>query len=119
MVLPYRRASYFARISGVAVEAVTAGIPVIYTEDSWMADLVESVGAGVAIRDGNIDGLVAAISRVFDERDLFRQRARDATSAARAVHSSSSFATALWTARSDPDAGNMHNRLSVTKAWRA
>src|SRR5262249_36736748 len=27
MVLPYRRASYFARISGVAVEAVTAGIP--------------------------------------------------------------------------------------------
>jgi len=119
MVLPYRRASYFARISGVAVEAVTAGIPVIYTEDSWMADLVESVGAGVAIRDGNIDSLVAAISRVFDERDLFRQRARDATSAARAVHSSSSFATALWTARSDPDSGGRHNRLSEATVRRA
>ena len=97
MVLPYRRASYFARISGVAVEAVTGGIPVIYTQDSWMADLVESVGAGVAIRDGNIDSLVAAISRVFDERDVFRQRARDAMPAARAAHSSASFITALWT----------------------
>ncbi|MCA1661996.1 MAG: hypothetical protein LC648_07485 [Novosphingobium sp.] len=29
MVLPYRRSSYRARISGVAVEAVTAGVPVI------------------------------------------------------------------------------------------
>jgi UDP:flavonoid glycosyltransferase YjiC (YdhE family) len=92
---------------------------VIYTEDSWMADLVESVGAGVAISDGNIDSLVAAISRVFDERDLFRQRARDATSAARAVHSSSSFATALWTARSDPDSGGRHNRLSEATVRRA
>jgi glycosyltransferase involved in cell wall biosynthesis len=99
MVLPYRRASYFARISGVAVEAVTAGIPVIYTENSWTADLVESVGAGVAIKDGNIDSLVAAMTRVFEERDLFRQRARDAMSAARTAHSTTSFTAALWSAR--------------------
>jgi len=107
MVLPYRRASYFARISGVAVEAVTAGIPVIYTENTWMADLVERVGAGVAVRDGNIDSVVAAISRVFDEREVFRQRACDAISAARAAHSSAGFATALWTARSGLDAAGM------------
>jgi glycosyltransferase involved in cell wall biosynthesis len=114
MVLPYRRASYFARISGVAVEAVTAGIPVIYTENTWMADLVESVGAGAAMRDGNIDSLVAAIGRMFDERDFFRQRARDAMSGARAAHSGASFAGALWTARSGLDAFAMHNRLSAT-----
>jgi glycosyltransferase involved in cell wall biosynthesis len=100
MVLPYRRASYFARISGVAVEAVTAGIPVIYTEQTWMADLVGSIGAGVAIEDGSTDSLVAAISCVFDRRDSFRQRACDAMSAARAAHSSAGFANALWTARS-------------------
>jgi glycosyltransferase involved in cell wall biosynthesis len=109
MVLPYRRASYFARISGVAVEAVTAGIPVIYTENSWMADFVESVGAGVGIKDGDIEALVAAMTRVFEERDLFRQRARDAMSSARVAHSTTSFTAALWSACSGLGAGGMRN----------
>jgi glycosyltransferase involved in cell wall biosynthesis len=114
MVLPYRRVSYFARISGVGIEAVTAGIPVIFTEDSWMADLVGKVGAGVAIRDGSIDSLVTALGRLFDERDHFRERARNSMFAARAAHSSASFATALWTARNSVDAAGMNEQLSAT-----
>jgi glycosyltransferase involved in cell wall biosynthesis len=108
MVLPYRRVSYFARTSGVAVEAVTTGIPVIYTEKTWMAELVERVGAGVAIRDGDIDCLMAAMDRIFNEQDLFRRCARDTVSAARALHSDDSFARALWTSRSGLDARGMH-----------
>src|SRR5262249_33608837 len=101
---------------GVAVEAVTAGIPVIYTEDTWIADLVGTVGAGASIKDGNVDSLVAALSHVYDERDHFRSRAQEAKRAARAAHSGASFTAALWTAGNGSDASRMHIPLSSSVA---
>jgi glycosyltransferase involved in cell wall biosynthesis len=100
MVLPYRNASYYARISGVAIEAATAGIPMIYTANSWIADLAEKMGSGISVRDGDVDGLVAALEQLYDEQTAFRTRARQTAAAARAAHSDDSFLAALWTAKS-------------------
>jgi glycosyltransferase involved in cell wall biosynthesis len=96
MLLPYRRDSYFARISGVAVEAATAGIPMIYTTDTWTADLVESIGAGVAVEDGDSQGVADAIRLLVDNYDAYRQQAMDRRSAAQAAHSSATFLDKLW-----------------------
>lgn len=96
MLLPYRRASYFARISGVAVEAVTAGIPIIYTRDTWCEDLVNDVGAGIGVADGDVEGLAAAIGRMVSEYDHFRAQARARAEKARQSHSGDAFLQKLW-----------------------
>ncbi len=96
MLLPYRRESYFARISGVAVEAATAGIPMIYTEDTWTADFVEASGAGVAVADGDVSALVEAMRAVAGNYAQVQGAARARSKAAQQAHSSDAFLAKLW-----------------------
>ncbi|TWT72943.1 glycosyltransferase family protein [Allorhodopirellula solitaria] len=65
IVLPYLREAYFARISGVAVEAMMLGKPMVYTSDTWVAALAESFRVGIAsggsseeLRDALLDATV-------------------------------------------------------------
>ena len=96
MVLPYRRSSYFARISGVAVEAVTGGIPVISTSDTWTADLVATSGAGLAVDDGDAAGLAAAMAGLAGDYPRWRGEAEAARAGAQAAHSGGEFLEKLW-----------------------
>ncbi|MET0251966.1 MAG: glycosyltransferase [Novosphingobium sp.] len=96
MVLPYRRDSYFARISGVAVEAVTAGIPIITTTDTWTANLVATSGAGLAIEDGDAAALAGAMAELARDYDRFGGEAQARRGVAMAQHSGAAFLTALW-----------------------
>jgi glycosyltransferase involved in cell wall biosynthesis len=96
MLLPYRRDSYFARISGVAVEAVTAGIPMVYTNDTWTADLVEDVGAGLGTDDGDLVALAAGIGDKIAHYDRYRDEAAQRRAAAQAAHSGGAFVDRLW-----------------------
>lgn len=96
MLLPYRRASYFARISGVAVEAVTAGVPVIYTRDTWCEDIVREVGAGKGVDDGDVAELCAAIAEMTVDYATYRSEARAQARKARDSHSGEAFFEKLW-----------------------
>ena len=96
MLLPYRRASYFARISGVAVEAVTAGVPVIYTRDTWNEDLVLEVGAGIGVMDNDVAGLADAIATMVEDFDRFSGDAVARADAARRSHSPMAFVSRIW-----------------------
>jgi glycosyltransferase involved in cell wall biosynthesis len=96
MVLPYRRDSYYARISGVAVEAATAGIPMLYTNDTWNADLVDQVGAGVGMDDGDVAGLAEGILRIVERYDHYHTAAMDRRLAAQHAHSAGAFLGKLW-----------------------
>jgi glycosyltransferase involved in cell wall biosynthesis len=96
MLLPYQRASYFARISGVAVEAVTAGVPVIYTRDTWCEDLVRDTGAGIGAQDGDAAGFAAAIAEMVAHYPDYRARARARAEEARAAQSPRRCTDRLW-----------------------
>lgn len=96
MLLPYRRASYFARISGVAVEAVTAGIPVIYTHETWCEDLIDEVGAGIGVADNDVVGLADAIAAMTIGYADYRAAARGRAHEARRSHSGDAFLEKLW-----------------------
>lgn len=96
MLLPYRRASYFARISGVAVEAVTAGVPVIYTKDTWNEDLVLDLGAGIGVADNDINGLADAIAKMVEQFDRYSAEAVARADAARRSHSPMAFVAKAW-----------------------
>jgi len=96
MVLPYRRDSYYARISGVAVEAVTGGIPVICTADTWTSDLVQTSGAGIAVADGDPAALAAAMAAMARDHRSFLAEAASRSAGAAALHSSDAFMRKLW-----------------------
>jgi glycosyltransferase involved in cell wall biosynthesis len=96
MVLPYRRESYFARISGVAVEAMTAGIPVLYTRDTWVDDAAARMGAGLAVEDGDADDLASKIIALADDIAAFKRQAMTRTARARRYYSPDHFLEKLW-----------------------
>ena len=96
IVLPYRRSSYYARISGVAIEAVTAGIPVIATADTWTAELVASSGAGLAVPDGDAKALAAAMAELARDYPRYRAEADARRERALAAHTGVEFMAKLW-----------------------
>ena len=54
VLAPYWRSIYEARTSGIFVEALAAGKPVICTEDTWMSDQFRTAGAGELCRDHDL-----------------------------------------------------------------
>lgn len=67
VVLPYRRSSYYHRVSRVAIEAASRGIPLVYTAGTWTEEIAEMTGCGVAIQDETSEAvenaLIAAVER--------------------------------------------------------
>ena len=93
IILPYRREVYYARISGVAVEAMMLGIPLLFTANTWvdsvcsefdlgqpMEDNAASVAQALEKLPGSLEGLSNdASQKKFDvasyfSADLFRSR---------------------------------------------
>ena len=105
MVLPYRRALYHSQTSGVAVEAACAGIPMIYTADTWLSDFVGEQGAGIAVADGDAEGLAQAIRSMAADYPAYKAQAVERSVLARARNSPEAFAQALWT--SGPNARDL------------
>lgn len=76
VLLPYWRSIYQARTSGVFVEALAVGKPVIATRDTWMSDQLEKHGAGLLCEDRDALDLVRAIKDAAANLDELRDRAR-------------------------------------------
>lgn len=101
MILPYRRLMYQSRSSAVAVEAACAGIPMIYTADTWLSDFVGEQGAGIAVADGDVEGLADAILTMAADYPAFKAQAVERSTVARARNSPEEFARVVWAGRPD------------------
>ena len=95
LLLPYRRAQYHARLSGVAVEAFRSGIPCICVSDTWIADSMALFGAGVAIEEESAEALAEAIARMAGRYDEYAALAIGHAEAARRFHSAEAFVERL------------------------
>ena len=91
VLVPYWREIYWSRTSGIFLEAVTSGKPVIVTSDTWMSDELQRWGAGIAIPDHDPCALADAIERVGRDYGAFSERAVSAARSSREFHSSVSF----------------------------
>ena len=76
VLLPYWRSIYTARTSGVFMEALAAGKPVIATRDSWMSDQLATHGAGVLCDERNAAVLACAIRQAAADLVPLSKRAR-------------------------------------------
>lgn len=96
IVLPYRKATYFNRISGVAVEAAVSGKPMIVTEDTWLSWAMREFGSGIAVTEDDVDGWCAALEKCCAERERMLATARERMAVARDYNSSERYLSILW-----------------------
>lgn len=90
VVLPYEQASWRYRNSGLAVDALYAGAPIVCFAGTWIGEIVARHGAGVAVSDPRPDALVEAVERVIADYPRYRA---NAIRAARAYRSANTWAT--------------------------
>lgn len=95
MLLPYRLRAYQLRGSRVAVEAMVNGIPVIATQSSTFAQQLADYGSRVEFADGDVEGLVAAITTMSASYPDQLSRATERQSAARSYFSVAAFRSLL------------------------
>ena len=61
---PYGAHEFKDRVSGVTLDALAAGCPLVVTEGTWMAQMVRRFDAGIVTADLSGAGLVDAVQRV-------------------------------------------------------
>jgi glycosyltransferase involved in cell wall biosynthesis len=83
---PYSKDDFADRISGVTLDAFSAGAPVIATAGTWMARTALRFGAGVALEDPSPASILTAVEAVRAEYPRFRRNAVEAGSALRKEH---------------------------------
>ncbi len=74
----YDRADFRDRVSGVMLDALAHGSPIVATAGTWMAKLIELFGAGVAIEEPTPENLHPAVTQIIDGYAGFRDRAFNA-----------------------------------------
>jgi glycosyltransferase involved in cell wall biosynthesis len=92
---PYAADAFADRVSGVTLDALAAGAPVVTTAGTWMARCVERFGAGVATADLGPQALLRAVDSVLADPAAYAARARQASAALRAEHSARSLIDAV------------------------
>jgi glycosyltransferase involved in cell wall biosynthesis len=75
---PYRREDFADRISGVTMDALSGGSPVVATSGTWMAHVVERFDAGRVVRDLSPGSLLAAVDDILSDYGRFRANAAKA-----------------------------------------
>jgi hypothetical protein len=87
VIQPYSATDFQDRVSGVTLDAMSAGAPVVVTEGTWMSRLAQRHHAGVATADLSPSGLLDAINTILADHAGFAERARLAATKVRAEHS--------------------------------
>lgn len=83
LLLPYWRSDYIGRGSSLALDAYCAGVPVVFTAGTWVAETVGRWGAGVACRDRDAESLAVAVETLVQNVDSLAARARAQAEVAR------------------------------------
>jgi glycosyltransferase involved in cell wall biosynthesis len=75
VLAPYERERFADAVSGVVLDALLHGAPVIATRGTWPGSQVERFGAGITIEERTPEALSAAIDEVLTEWPAFAARA--------------------------------------------
>lgn len=73
---PYDRGEYADRASGVTLDALVAGCPVVTVSGTWMAHLVNRFDAGIVVEEPTPSALREAIRRIIAAYPHYQRNAR-------------------------------------------
>ncbi|MFN0130108.1 MAG: glycosyltransferase [Verrucomicrobiales bacterium] len=95
VILPYRASSYHNRLSRVAIEAASCGIPLIYSAGTWTEELASMSGGGTAIVDESPAAIVQAVRSAIAHRSSCSAAARSGAARVAQFHSVDAFRECL------------------------
>jgi len=95
VLAPYERAKFADGVSGVVLDALLHGAPVVATSGTWAGDVVERFDAGISIRDRTPEALRAAVARILGRWDLYMANAAKASELLAAEHDPRALALAI------------------------
>ena len=75
---PYHRNDFADRISGVTLDALSAGCPVVTLTKTWMGRLVQRFDAGRVIENADPEQMMSAVQTIIDDYSRYQQNAYDA-----------------------------------------
>lgn len=75
VLAPYAREQFASQVSGIVLDALLHGAPVIATKGTWPGDQVERFGAGITIVERTPAALVTAIDMVMADWSTYTKQA--------------------------------------------
>lgn len=67
VLAPYAREQFASQVSGIVLDALMHGAPVVATRGTWPGNQVERFGAGVTISERTVPALAEAVDRVLSD----------------------------------------------------
>lgn len=95
-IQPYSESDFGDRVSGVTLDALSAGCPVVVTANTWLGRVVMKYKAGIAVSDLSPNGLRQAISEILLNYEAYSHRAALAGQALQQEHSAASMTSAIF-----------------------
>ena len=74
IVIPYMQTAFSRRTSGLVIDAMLLGRPVVALKDTWLGDFVTEMGFGIAA-DDNENSVIQAIEEILSNFDRFSSNA--------------------------------------------
>lgn len=78
VLAPYERSRFAEQVSGVVLDALLHGAPVIATRGTWPGAQIDRFGAGITIEERTPEALAAAIDQVLGNWQAYSSRACEA-----------------------------------------
>lgn len=85
-LLLYDQKEYQDKFSGIALDAFYAGCPIITAKHTWMGDVAEHYGAGIALEKYEIASIQQAIDDIKDNYAAYHAKAKQAATKLAAAH---------------------------------
>lgn len=95
-IQPYVASEFADRVSGVTLDALSAGCPVVVTANTWLGRVVMTHNAGVATDDLSPKGLRAAVDEILDNYADYARRATKAGQLLRQEHSAAKMMSVIF-----------------------
>lgn len=93
---PYSASDFEDRVSGVTLDALSAGCPVVVTANTWLGRVVMKHNAGVVTSDLTPLGLKTAVDQVLQDYPGYSQRAMKAGQLLCQEHSAAAMMAAIF-----------------------
>ena len=74
----YNQADFKDRISGITLDALLSGCPVITLPDTWIADVIKRFDAGEVVNSKEPEQVYLAVKKIIDNYSKYSHRAYDA-----------------------------------------
>ena len=78
-IQPYDPVAFADRISGVTLDALLAGSPILTSADTWTAKIVEKFSAGIVMKSSTPKEMHIALTEVIRKYEFYSNNARNAS----------------------------------------